>query len=130
MTEAQRRYQEYLRSPHWQAMRERILERANEHCEWCGRFAGKNPHGPHCDMDLEDCEDPNCEFCRFYFEDRYRNDCELQCLEVHHLTYERRGHEHLTDLVALCWGCHESTWDDDRHAWQMFVEAPYVETVF
>lgn len=27
-------------------------------------------------------------------------------LEVHHASYERRGHEALTDLVTLCHECH------------------------
>lgn len=27
-------------------------------------------------------------------------------LHIHHLTYERRGHEHPDDLVALCARCH------------------------
>jgi hypothetical protein len=29
-------------------------------------------------------------------------------LEVHHLTYERFGHERMTDLVVLCEACHEA----------------------
>jgi hypothetical protein len=28
-------------------------------------------------------------------------------LNVHHRTYERRGNEHLKDLIVLCRGCHE-----------------------
>ena len=28
-------------------------------------------------------------------------------LQVHHLTYQRLGHEDLADLVTLCAGCHE-----------------------
>lgn len=28
-------------------------------------------------------------------------------LEVHHLTYERLGHERLTDLLAVCPSCHK-----------------------
>ena len=28
-------------------------------------------------------------------------------LEVHHRTYERLGHELITDLIVLCDGCHE-----------------------
>lgn len=43
---------------------------------------------------------------------RSRGRCE-QCdvkgpLEVHHLTYERRGHERMSDLIALCRSCHEA----------------------
>lgn len=115
LTPAQEAYQEYLKSPHWQRTRERIVDRAREHCEWCGRFCGENPHGPHDDCDMRSCGEPDCAFCAFYFTDEGdRNDCELQRLEVHHLTYERRGHELDSDLVALCWGCHEDTWDTDR----------------
>lgn len=29
-------------------------------------------------------------------------------LEVHHLTYARRGHELPTDLIVLCRACHEA----------------------
>ncbi len=29
-----------------------------------------------------------------------------ECLQVHHLTYERIGHERLTDLMVLCHLCH------------------------
>jgi hypothetical protein len=29
-------------------------------------------------------------------------------LEVHHKTYERLGHEHLSDLITLCRSCHEA----------------------
>jgi 5-methylcytosine-specific restriction endonuclease McrA len=28
-------------------------------------------------------------------------------LQVHHLTYDRKGHERLTDLMVLCERCHE-----------------------
>jgi hypothetical protein len=28
-------------------------------------------------------------------------------LDVHHRTYERRGHEHANDVIALCRECHE-----------------------
>ena len=28
-------------------------------------------------------------------------------LDVHHRTYERRGHEHPSDVIALCRTCHE-----------------------
>jgi hypothetical protein len=32
--------------------------------------------------------------------------CGDRASEVHHLTYERMGHENLSDLVCLCTGCH------------------------
>jgi len=35
----------------------------------------------------------------------------IQNLHVHHLTYERLGHEQLADLVTVCDLCH-----DERHA--------------
>lgn len=38
--------------------------------------------------------------------------CEICCcdsnLNVHHLTYERRGHERMDDLQVLCCGCHQN----------------------
>ena len=51
---------------------------------------------------------------RFYTSPSYTGQC-LACgtagerLDVHHVTYERLGREHLTDLVALCRGCHQNT---------------------
>src|SRR4051812_47555513 len=103
LTPAQVRYREYLRSPHWQETRERILWMACERCEGCQRFCGKNPH-PH----TEYCGYDGCVWCEAYFhEDGWRNDMEQQTLEVHHKTYERLGHERDEDLVALCWNCHD-----------------------
>lgn len=129
LTDAQKRYQEYLKSPHWQERRQRILTRADEHCERCGRFGGLNPHG-----NAGSCADPSCRFCRFYFDDEgFRNDAELQQLEVHHRTYARRGYELDSDLVALCWGCHEDTWDTDVWTSDTLFDAPHApveETVF
>lgn len=121
LTEAQQRYREYLKSPHWRQIRARILLRAEEHCEWCGRFCGPNPHQ---DEDYPPCQDDNCWYCRNYSDDAGwlpQGAPERQFLEIHHLTYARIGHEDEADLVALCWGCHESTWkhrDESREAWQ------------
>lgn len=43
-----------------------------------------------------------------YFDDcGYDLDLERQFLEVHHRTYERVGRELVTDLLALCWDCHD-----------------------
>ena len=39
-------------------------------------------------------------------------------LDVHHRTYERRGCEHYTDLLALCRGCHALFHREGRLAWQ------------
>jgi len=123
-----------LQSPHWRERRDRILARADEHCERCGRFAGKCPHGAHLERDLVRCGDPACRFCAFYFDaEGWRNDCELQQLEVHHRTYARRGYELDTDLVALCWGCHEDTWDEDVWTSDPVFDPPaerHEETVF
>ena len=33
---------------------------------------------------------------------------DTQSLEVHHRTYERFGHEHLSDLQAICTDCHRA----------------------
>lgn len=35
-------------------------------------------------------------------------------LEVHHLTYERLGHEDLDDLVSLCKRCHAKVHEKDK----------------
>ena len=61
-------YRRYLRSPHWQTMRRKVLRRAGYECERCHRKAP---------------------------------------LDVHHLTYARRGHENMSDLQALCRHCHK-----------------------
>lgn len=97
-------YREYLRSPHWQQLRQRILGRAAGRCEWCHRFCGRNPHSgtPYCGFVLE------CDWCAFYFDgDGERNDCEVQSLHVHHLTYERLGYERDEDLAGICESCHD-----------------------
>lgn len=101
-------YRAYLRSPHWRALSARIIARADEHCEWCGRFCGKNPHPSGGDP----CDHEGCRFCRFYYdEEGARTEREQQSLEVHHQTYERLGQERDDDLVALCWSCHDEITD-------------------
>jgi len=60
-------YAKYLKTPEWQAKRQKALRFAGFHCQVCNSS------------------------------DR---------LEVHHRTYERRGHELLGDLVTLCNDCH------------------------
>ena len=62
------RYQRYLCSPEWNALRNAVLERSCGRCEKCGR----------------------------------------QAHQVHHLTYARKYHEHLSDLQALCEQCHSA----------------------
>lgn len=105
-TPAQRRYREYLKTPHWLALRARIVARADEHCEWCGRFCGRNPH-PGWNRNLR-CGNEDCRWCLFYvdLEDGHR-ELEHQSLEVHHKTYERLGAERDEDLAAICWTCHD-----------------------
>lgn len=69
MRETEReRYQRYLCSPEWNALRNAVLDRSCGRCEKCGREAR----------------------------------------QVHHLTYIRKYHEHLSDLQALCEQCHEA----------------------
>lgn len=100
-------YTAYLRSPEWQHRRARILARADGRCEWCGRFAGPNPHPWR-----QFCGDPSCAWCVAYFDEiGERNDLGIEYLEVHHKTYERLGHERDEDLAALCWGCHDAVTD-------------------
>lgn len=121
MTPAQQRYRDYLQSNHWKSTRRRIISRAVDHCEWCKRFCGQNPH-PHvvfcgknevCDRCYYDrdkselCSDV-CEWCWNYFDCYgFRNETEIEHLEVHHRTYERVGSERDDDLVALCTSCHD-----------------------
>lgn len=69
-------YAEYLESPHWQKVRQQKLVSVNHRCERCGAYARRTPRGV------------------------------LGGLDVHHLTYERRGQEHLDDLEVLCFHCH------------------------
>lgn len=97
-------YQLYLMSPWWLKRRKSILQRAREHCEWCGTFAGKAKHDP----DVW-CRSTSCKWCNTYFDEfGSRNDMERQTLEVHHRTYVRRGKELDDDLVALCHTCHDT----------------------
>lgn len=44
-------------------------------------------------------------------------------LDVHHITYDRRGEEHLDDLVLLCRRCHQWV-----HESGMFAAGRYQET--
>lgn len=44
---------------------------------------------------------------RSRFGDRCQ-ECGLQPVELHHRTYKRLGKEPLSDLIALCDGCHEA----------------------
>lgn len=63
-------YQAYIKSPEWEEIRQRRLERDQRRCVDCG------------------------------------SDGSDSRLEVHHLTYERFGHERLDDLQTLCHFCH------------------------
>lgn len=69
-------YAEYLESEHWQKVRQEKLESVNYRCERCRAYARRTPSGA------------------------------LGGLDVHHLTYERRGRELLEDLEVLCFHCH------------------------
>lgn len=104
-------YRRYLGSAHWKRLRARIVARAQDHCEWCGRFCGAPEH----DREEICTGSERCDWCQMYYSpDGWRNDVEMQRLEVHHRTYERLGAERDTDLVALCWCCHDEI--TDRHA--------------
>ncbi len=125
LTPAQERYRAYLRSPHWQATRRRILDRAADHCEKCGRFCGDYPHGE--DWPCGDVD--GCEWCGFYLlrdgSNEVNGDLEHMSLEVHHLTYERLGAERDEDLQALCWSCHEGITEHemDERAFRAFMRS-------
>lgn len=69
-------YADYLSSNHWQQTRLRKLEAVGWRCEECGAYAKRTGRGV------------------------------LGGLDVHHLTYVRKGAELLDDLQALCFHCH------------------------
>lgn len=79
------RYQRYLQTPHWRRIRLRVFERADWRCE------GEITEEP-------DASSPWGRSTR----------CEtITGLQVHHLSYDRLGHERLEDLVCLCAACHK-----------------------
>lgn len=48
--------------------------------------------------------------------------CGKEATDVHHLTYDRFGHEDMSDLVSLCRRCHhkaEELYDPKVHPWAM-----------
>ena len=113
-TAAQQRYRAYLRSPHWQAVRRRILARAREHCEQCGYFCGQvkavldNIQIDERTAELRENGEEPCEVCGRWCQFRSIDDNSGRVwLEIHHLTYERVGREEDEDLAALCTYCHE-----------------------
>lgn len=73
-------YRKYLYSPAWQQLKRKVFDRANKTAERPNRFG-------------------TCEECGYQ---PYK-----PCLQVHHLTYERVGHERLEDLKLLCPRCHK-----------------------
>ena len=113
LTPAQRRYRAYLRTPHWRRMRQRILDRAENHCEECDYFCGEVEVLENWDIslrveELRAQEVAPCHVCGSFCQFRSDQDNSGRVwLEVHHLTYERVGNERDDDLVALCCYCHE-----------------------
>ena len=49
-------------------------------------------------------------------------------LQVHHLTYERLGHERMTDLEVLCKGCHGLE-HEDKHTPQDPLTLRFMATI-
>jgi hypothetical protein len=49
--------------------------------------------------------------CR-YCDGKFSDDAPIH---IHHLTYERLGHERLTDLIPLCAPCHERWHREERN---------------
>ena len=76
----------YWRSSEWRALKRAVLRRDRGRCACCKRARGD--------------ADP-----------RLRGDHKV-ILEVHHLTYERFGREHMDDLLTLCRRCHST-----EHQW-------------
>ncbi len=72
-------YSRYLHTIHWERKRQAVLERDGYACTNCHAREGDPAVGPRSRVKLH----------------------------VHHKTYERRGHEFLSDLVTLCRPCHE-----------------------
>lgn len=113
LTAAQQRYLQYLQSPHWQQVRNRILHRARQHCEVCGYFCGPvemldEREASARIQDLIDDGVERCAVCGFYCHIRSTEDNSGRVwLEVHHRTYERVGREDDNDLIAMCCYCHE-----------------------
>jgi 5-methylcytosine-specific restriction endonuclease McrA len=71
-------YQTYLRSRHWRQLRKRKLSQLKYKCEKCA------------------------------YVDRFQDEKRGYRLHLHHLTYERVGHEALSDLQGLCARCHRA----------------------
>ena len=121
-TEAQRRYDEYLQSEHWQTMRERALSRWGSWCQRCGYqqprfpslpllFARKREFGADGEAPLYDDGLPT----PFSVPDPIflASDPPVRAIHVHHLTYRRRGREDVAhDFAVLCDDCH--LW---AHSW-------------
>lgn len=68
-----------LNDPHWQQLKREAMERAR------AASPTHNLHG-------------RCERCGY---EPWR-----PCLQLHHKTYENRGHETLDDVILLCPKCH------------------------
>lgn len=76
-------YEDYLRSDHWQRIRHMALERA------VGR-----------------CQNSGCHYRLLSREELAECPPRGYGLDVHHLTYDRLGHERLDDVLVLCRRCH------------------------
>jgi len=76
-------YEDYLRSDHWRHVREAALARAMGRCQNSG-----------CHYRLLSREELAAYPPRGY------------TLDVHHMTYDRLGHERLDDVLVLCRRCH------------------------
>jgi hypothetical protein len=109
------RYEQYLQSPQWQAIREQRLAEAGYRCEFNT-----------CDGDedwlMDQDEGGRCPV--------------TSNLEVHHLTYDNLGRERTGDLkvlcpwhhalehamTAICWRCRELLFDSDFDVLDYFGE--------
>lgn len=80
-------HREYLQSDRWKQLRRRAFQRAGGYCARCHRH--------------------ETEMRRIEIIDPERGTVESGAtLNVHHLTYDRLGHEREDDLIVLCRECH------------------------
>lgn len=94
-------YTDYLKSRQWKNLRDRLIRyRALSHCELCSAPAERGRAGRPIG------------------------------LNVHHLTYERLGHEHDEDLAVLCRSCHERLHELPRDTALRSLKAIRLATTF
>jgi 5-methylcytosine-specific restriction endonuclease McrA len=79
--------------------------------EWADRQLGPNPHPREMQAGGVCCE-------------RCKRGCGHSGHELHHLTYDRLGHERYEDLVPLCPDCHQmiEAWISGTDDWRFLLD--------